>query len=238
MSEVDRNGTTGDTVRAKRGVHIKMTNPEEAGSDHRLVGKARVLRSVMETRRSVRFFDPRPIPREVVEACIAVAGSAPSGANMQPWSFVLITDKILKKNIREQAERIEMEFYSRRISEEWKARLEPLGTNEKKEFLEQAPYLICIFVQKYGVDENGDRVTHYYPRESVGIATGFLIAALHQLGICSLPYTPAPMTFLTELLSRPENERPFLILAVGYPDENRTNPSIEKKKLRDFLTIL
>jgi len=215
-----------------------MRKPEAAGSDQRLVRKARELRSIMETRRSIRFFDPRPIPREVVEACIAIAGSAPSGANMQPWSFVLITDKNLKRKIREQAERIEIEFYSRRISGEWKARLAPLGTDERKEFLEQAPYLICIFVQKYGVDENGARVAHYYARESVGIATGFLIAALHQLGICSLPYTPAPMTFLTELLDRPENERPFLILAVGYPDENRTPPSIEKKKLRENLSVL
>lgn len=215
-----------------------MTKPEEAGSDQRLVGKACELLSIMETRRSVRFFDPRPIPREVVEASIAVAGSAPSGANMQPWSFVLITDKSLKRKIRERAERIEREFYSRRISDEWKARLEPLGTNERKEFLEQAPYLICIFVQKYGFNENGDRVAHYYPGESVGIATGFLIAALHQLGISSLPYTPAPMTFLIELLNRPENERPFLILAVGYPDENRTPPSIGKKNLHDFLSVL
>ncbi len=215
-----------------------MTKPEEPGSDQRLVGKARELLSIMETRRSVRSFDPRPIPREVVEACIAVAGSAPSGANMQPWSFVLITDNNVKSKIRKRAERIEREFYSRRISDEWKERLEPLGTNERKEFIEQAPYLICIFVQKYGFDKKGDRVAHYYARESVGIATGFLIAALHQLGISSLPYTPAPMTFLSELLGRPENERPFLILAVGYPDENCTTPSIEKKKLHEFLSVL
>ena len=215
-----------------------MSKQAETESDQLLVEKARELLAGMETRRSVRFFDPRPIPREVVESCVAIAGSAPSGANMQPWSFVLVADKELKRKIRKHSEKIESEFYSRRISDEWRSRLEPLGTNARKQFLEQVPYLVCVFAQKYGFNKKGDRIAHYYARESVGIATGFLVAALHQLGISTLPYTPAPMTFLNELLGRPENERPFLILAVGYPDRSSKPPSIDKKKLHEFLSVL
>lgn len=157
---------------------------------------------------------------------------------MQPWSFVLVTDQKLKTEIRKQAEQVEREFYARRISEEWKSRLKPLRTSCKKEFLEKAPYLICIFVQKYGVDSNGNEIKHYYPVESVGIATGFLISALHQLGISSLPYTPMPMTFLTRLLKRPPNEKPFMIVVVGYASKSYEPPKIKKKVLGEYLTRL
>lgn len=157
---------------------------------------------------------------------------------MQPWSFVLVSDRELKTEIRKEAERVEREFYARRISDEWKDKLRPLETSWKKEFLEKAAYLICILVQKYGVDSDGNRIKHYYPVESVGIATGFLISALHQLGISSLPYTPLPMTFLTKLLKRPPNERPFLIVVVGYPSKSYKPPKMRKKGPGEYVTRL
>lgn len=214
-----------------------MTSKEET-SHAGLSRKSAELLRLMRKRRSARSFTSRPIPIEVIEDCISIAASAPSGANMQPWSFVLVTDQKLKTEIRKQAEGVEKEFYARRISKEWKSRLKPLGTSCTKEFLEKAPYLICIFVQKYGVDSNGNEIKHYYPVESVGIATGFLISALHQLGISSLPYTPMPMTFLTRLLKRPPNEKPFMIVVVGYPSKSYEPPKIKKKVLGEYLTRL
>ena len=189
----------------------------------------------MQNRRSCRSFSDDPVPESAVRDCIAAAGTAPSGANMQPWTFVLVAEPEMKRRIRIAAELVEREFYARRVSEEWKGRLEPLGVDAEKEFLEDAQYLICIFLQKYGINGDGGKVKHYYPRESVGIATGFLISALHQAGLASLPYTPAPMAFLAELLKRPRNESPFLILAVGYPAENYTPPAIERKPLSEIL---
>jgi len=157
---------------------------------------------------------------------------------MQPWSFVLVSNKEVKTEIRRQAERVEKEFYAKRISEEWKSRLKPLKTGHRKRFLVEAPYLICIFVQRYGLDNNRNKVGHYYPIESVGIATGFLISALHQLGISSLSYTPVPMTFLSRFLKRPPNEKPFMILAVAYPSKNYKPPKIKKKTVEKYLVRL
>ncbi len=190
----------------------------------------------MRRRRSVRDFSPRPVPRAVIEACLRTAGSAPSGANKQPWHFVVVTDPTLKRRIREAAEEEERAFYTRRAPEEWLQDLAPLGTGPEKPFLEAAPCLIAIFAQAYGVDGQGRRHKHYYVSESVGIATGFLIAALHHAGLACLTHTPSPMRFLNTILERPPNERPFLLLVVGYPAEGAQVPRIRRKRLREFVT--
>jgi len=168
-------------------------------------------------RRSVRDFDSRPVPRTVIEACLRAAGTAPSGANQQPWFFSVITDPTRKRRIREAAEAEEREFYSGRATEEWLDALAPLGTDPNKPFLDEAPLLIAIFAQKYGVRNDGTRYAHYYVPESVGIATGFLIAALHHAGLATLTHTPSPMGFLNEICGRPPSEKPSILLVVGYP---------------------
>jgi len=192
----------------------------------------------MKKRRSIRSFSNKAIPEKVIKNCIAIAASAPSGANMQPWSFVLVSDNNTKREIKKKAEEAEKRFYSEEITKEWRSRLAPLETTYKKGFLEEAPYLICIFAQRYGIDSGGNKVKRYYVMESVGIATGFLISALHQLGISMLTYTPAPMTFLRELLKRPINERPYMILAVGYPNEKYKPPKLAKKTEEEYLTVV
>jgi nitroreductase len=194
-----------------------------------LVERSRSLYDVMSARRSVRDFSGQSIPEEAVLNCIRIAGTAPSGANQQPWTFVLVKRRDVKRAIREQAERIEHEFYTSRAPKEWKDALSPLGTGYQKPFLEQAPYLIVVFVQDYGLLPDGSRAVHYYARKSVGIATGFLIASLHELGISTLTYTPGTMGFLNRILGRPENERPFLVLVTGYADESARVPDIRRK---------
>ena len=191
----------------------------------------------MKRRRTVRDFSKRPIPRDIIESCIRTAGTAPSGANQQPWHFVAVSDPAVKRRIREAAEAEEREFYERRATEEWLDVLAPLGTDANKPFLETAPYLIAIFAQSYGIGPDGEKIKHYYVQESVGIATGMLITALHQAGLASLTHTPSPMNFLNEILERPGNERPFLLLVVGYPASNVYVPAIRKKSLRDFATF-
>ncbi|RME66013.1 MAG: nitroreductase family protein [Caldilineae bacterium] len=192
----------------------------------------------MRTRRSIRDFAPDPVPMEVIEACLRTAGSAPSGANMQPWHFVVVTDPDRKRQIRLAAEEEERAFYQQRASEEWLEALAPLGTDAEKPFLETAPCLIAIFAQPYHVDEQGRRHKHYYVAESVGIATGFLIAALHNAGLACLTHTPSPMKFLCDILDRPSYERPFLLLVVGYPAPDARVPAITKKDLPDYATFL
>jgi len=189
-------------------------------------------------RRTVRQFSSRPVPRTVIENCVRAAGTAPNGANMQPWHFVVVRDPALKKRIRVDAEAEEAEFYSRRAPQEWLDALAPLGTDANKPFLETAPFLIVIFAQSYGLLPDGRRVKHYYAQESVGIATGILITAIHHAGLVSLTHTPSPMAFLNTLLDRPSNERPFLILVVGYPAEDATVPVITKKPLEEIATFL
>ena len=206
--------------------------------DRVLADRARDLQESMRSRRSVRSFALKAIPLEVVKRCVSIAASAPSGANTQPWSFVIVKDGAMKSRIREQAEAVEREFYAKKITAEWRARLEALNTDAGKGFLEEAPYLICIFVQKHGIDQRGNRVTHYYPMESVGIATGFLIASLHLLGISSLTYTPAPFGFLSKLLERPRNEKPYMILAVGYPNPGCSPPALCRKTESEYLSIV
>jgi iodotyrosine deiodinase len=200
--------------------------------------RAAAFYAELRRRHSVRAFSSRPVPRGVIEDCLRAAGTAPSGANMQPWHFVAITDPKIKRQIREQAELAERAFYERRASEEWLNVLTPLGTNARKPFLEDAPYLIVIFAQRYSLDHDGTRVQHYYVTRSVGIATGLLIAALHQAGLVMLTYTPSPMGFLNDVLGRPAYEQPFLILVVGYPAPAATVPQVRKKPLGEIATFL
>lgn len=189
-------------------------------------------------RRTVRHFSDRPVPQEVIVDCLRAAATAPSGANMQPWHFVVIGDPAVKRQIREAAEAEEREFYEHRAPQEWLEALALLGTDANKPFLETAPYLIAIFAESYGVGEGGRRIKHYYVQESVGIATGILITAIHRAGLASLTHTPSPMNFLNDILGRPANERPFLLLVVGYPAEDAQVPVISKKPLTEIATFV
>lgn len=189
-------------------------------------------------RRTVRDFSSRPVPRTIVEDCLRAAGTAPNGANMQPWHFVVVSDPGIKRKIRVEAEKEEREFYRHKAPREWLDALAPLGTDERKPFLEEAPYLIVIFAESYGELPDGRKVKHYYAQESVGIATGILITAVHHAGLVSLTHTPSPMGFLNEILGRPARERPFLILVVGYPAEGATVPAIAKKPLEAIATFV
>ncbi len=192
----------------------------------------------MKKRRSIRQFSARPVPRKVIENCISTAGTAPSGANMQPWTFVVANDPKIKKQIRQEAEKTEREFYHKKTNSKWLKDLELLGTNENKPFLEEAPYLIVIFAQRYSFLPDGNKRNHYYVKESVGISTGFLISALHHAGLTCLTYTPSKMDFLNRVLSRPSNEKPFLIIVVGYPGRDAMIPKIEKKSLKEIVKFV
>lgn len=192
----------------------------------------------IDRRRTVRDFSERPVPRDIIETALKAANTAPSGANLQPWHFAAVSGPETKKKIRIAAESEEREFYEHRASDEWLAALEPLGTDSSKPFLETAPYLIAVFLQKFGELPDGRKVKHYYPAESTGLATGILITALHTAGLVTLTHTPSPMKFLNEILGRPKSERPFLLLVVGYPDENAEVPDISRKDLQDFSTFV
>ena len=189
-------------------------------------------------RRTVREFSARPVPRDIIETALRAAGTAPSGANLQPWHFVVISGPATKQKIRLAAEAEEREFYTHRASPEWLAALAPLGTDSNKPFLETAPYLIAVFLQKYGTLADGRKVKHYYPSESTGLATGILITALHQAGLACLTHTPSPMKFLNEILGRPASERPFLLLVTGYPADTATVPDIRRKSLAEFASFI
>ena len=189
-------------------------------------------------RRTIREFSDRPVPSDIIETALRAANTAPSGANLQPWHFVVVSGAKTKKKIRIAAEAEEREFYEHRASPEWLAALEPLGTDESKPFLESAPYLIAVFLQKYAHLPDGRKVKHYYPTESTGLATGILITALHQAGLACLTHTPSPMKFLNKILSRPSNERPFLLLVVGYPAEGAEVPDIKRKPLDEFTSFV
>jgi len=192
----------------------------------------------MRRRRTVRDFSDRAVSREVIESCLLAAGTAPNGANRQPWRFVVVGDAAIKKRIRDEAEIEERAFYSGKAPKEWIEALEHLGTDEHKPFLERAPWLIAIFAESYELMEDGTKAKNYYVSESVGIATGMLITALHHAGLVTLTHTPSPMKFLNGLLGRPDNERPFLILVVGYPEEDATVPDISKKPIEDIAVFL
>jgi iodotyrosine deiodinase len=192
----------------------------------------------MRSRRSVREFSHEPVPFELIENAIATAGTAPSGANQQPWTFVVVSDPELKRRLRRAAEDEERTFYERRASQEWLEALGPIGTDWQKPHIEDAPYVIAIFEQVYSYEAGGTRRKHYYVRESVGIAVGLLLASLHLAGLATLTHTPSPMRFLSELLERPENERAFCLIPVGYPADGATVPDIGRKPLDEILIRL
>ncbi|WP_420634888.1 nitroreductase family protein [Candidatus Palauibacter sp.] len=192
--------------------------------------RARAFRDEMRRRRTVREYSPEPVPQAVIDACIEAAGTAPNGANRQPWHFVVVRDPVVKRRIREAAEHEELDFYEHRAPPEWLEALARLGTDEHKPFLETAPVLIAIFAEKYEL-RGQEKLKNYYVTESVGIATGILITALHHAGLATLTHTPSPMGFLNEILDRPSNERPFLLLVVGYPAADALVPDITKKPL-------
>lgn len=201
-----------------------------------MVRRAASFYAEMRRRRTVRDFADTPVPRAVIEDAIRTAGTAPSGANQQPWFFAVATDPDVKRRIRAAAEEEERAFYSRRATDEWLAALAPLGTDADKPFLESAPVLIGVFQQNWGVAPDGSRIKHYYAPDSVGIATGFLIAALHDAGLATLTHTPSPMGFLNEIFGRPANEKPFVLLVVGYPAQGATVPAITKKPLGEIMS--
>jgi nitroreductase len=211
---------------AMESLDFELRNAEASCRD------AAAFRAQIETRRSVRHFRSDPIALQAVEDCIAAAATAPSGANKQPWTFVLVTDPELKGRIRNAAELEERAFYETRASQRWLQDLEPLGTGPDKPFLEEAPALIAVFAQRSGEDREE---RHYYVQESVGIAVGILLAALHLAGFATLTHTPSPMAFLRDLLGRPENERPYLLIPVGLPAEDCEVPAIERKSLDEVL---
>lgn len=199
-----------------------------------MIRRAEQFYADLRRRRTVRHFSDRPVSREVIEFALRTAGTAPNGANLQPWHFAVVENPEVKRTIREAAEAEEREFYERRATDEWKAALAPLGTDANKPFLETAPYLIAVFAQPLGFAADGVKVKHYYVSESVGIACGFLIAALHQSGLATLTHTPSPMGFLNQILGRPDHERAYLLLVVGYPAPDATVPAITKKPLEEF----
>ncbi len=206
-----------------------------------MLKRAEEFLAVSQRRHSIRSFSDRPVPREIIETCIRAAGTAPSGANHQPWHFVAIHSSDVKKQIREAAEKLERSFYEGRAGEEWLDALKPLGTDASKPYLEHAPWLIAVFSQKKGGISADDKNTNYYVHESVGLATGFLIQALHRAGLATLTHTPKPMSFLTEICGRDkDNERPYMLLIAGYPSTDATIPehALVKKSLDEIATFI
>jgi nitroreductase len=204
-------------------------------TDDEALARARAFRDEVTTRRTLRDYADRPVPRAVIAACVEAAGQAPSGANMQPWHFEIVGAPAIKKRIREAAEEEERRFYGGRAGREWLDALAPLGTDEEKPFLEIAPWLIVIFEQRHGRDENGKKIKYYYTKESVGLASGFLIAALHHAGLATLTHTPSPMNFLNKILGRPSSEKPFLLLVAGHPAAGATVPDIRRKEPAEYI---
>ena len=212
-------------------ITLKFQDRDEA----EMQSRAESFEQFMLSRRTVRDFSDRPVPKEVIESCLLTANSAPSGANRQPWHFVVVSDPALKKQIRKGAE--EHEFYADRAPKDWLEALAPLGTDANKPFLETAPYLIVIFAQKYLLDEKGKKLKNYFVTESTSIAAGLLIAALHNAGLASLTHTPSPMKFLNTILGRPISEKPLMILVAGYPIKNVQVPAISRKPLKEIASF-
>lgn len=208
---------------------FERLSPEEQ------LARSRRFLATMGRRRTVRHFSPEPVPYELVENAVATAGTAPSGAHQQPWTFVAVGDLTLKRRIRLSAEEEERRSYESRMPAEWLEALRPLGTDWRKPHLEDAPFLIVVFEQAYGIRDDGTKVRHYYVRESVGIAVGLLLASLHEAGLATLTHTPSPMGFLRGLLERPDNERPYVVVPVGYPAEGCAVPDLERKPLEAIL---
>ncbi len=201
-----------------------------------MIERSRAFAHELARRRTTRQFSDRPVPRAVIEACLSAAGTAPSGAHQQPWHFVVVSDPAVKRAIRDAAEEAERAFYATAPAE-WLAALAPLGTDEHKPYLETAPYLIAVFAQRYGLEADGSRHPHYYVLESVGIATGFLLAALHHAGLATLTHTPNPMGFLNRILERPASERPVMMVVAGYPAPGARVPDLVRKPLGEIATF-
>lgn len=218
-----------------------MTNPGRVAlslatyPEAEMLDRARGFRELMAARRTVRDFDSRPVPREIIEHCVMTAATSPSGANQQPWTFACIGDATTKRRIREAAEEEERTFYGGRAGSEWLAALAPLGTDADKPFLDIAPWLIAVFAQRYGIGADGMRHKHYYVPESVGMACGLLIASLHNAGLATLTHTPAPMGFLNEICGRPDNEKALVLVVTGYPAAGATVPDIRRKPPEDVI---
>jgi nitroreductase len=204
-------------------------DPEEA------LARSRAFTETMAARRSVRLFSAEPVPRELIDNALTVAGTAPSGAHQQPWTFALVSDPELKAKLRHAAEKEERDFYERRATDEWKEAIEPIGTDWVKTHITDAPYVIVVFEQPWRPGPDGAKIKHYYVRESVGIAVGFLLAALQVSGLCALTHTPSPMGFLRDLLGRPEHERPFILIPVGYPADDAVVPDLQRKPLDEIV---
>ncbi|NQV72533.1 nitroreductase family protein [bacterium] len=213
-------------------VHPIQLSAEEA------VGRSKSIHELLDGRRTIRDFSTQEVPLEVIQNCILAASTAPSGAHKQPWHFAVVSDPSKKKLIREAAEQEEREFYSGKAPEEWIEALRPFGTDENKPFLELAPYLIGIFARNYELEKDGSRSKNYYVSESVGIATGMLISALHQAGLSTLTHTPSPMGFLNEIMDRPSHERALILLVVGYPAKNASVPVLKRKTLSEIASFL
>ena len=199
------------------------------------LARSEAFLETMRARRSVRMFSPEPVPRELIDNALEVAGTAPSGAHQQPWTFAVVSDPQLKARLREAAEAEERDFYDRRATDEWKQAIEPIGTDWVKTHITDAPYVIVVFEQAWRPGPGGDKLKHYYVRESVGIAVGYLLAALQVSGLVALTHTPSPMKFLAEVLGRPENERPFILIPVGYPAEDAVVPDLVRKPLDEIV---
>ena len=207
-------------------------------TDDERIARAKEFADELAQRRTVRDYAPTPVPRELIEHCLRAAGSAPSGANQQPWRFVAVSDAAIKHRIRVAAEAEEREFYTHRATPEWLEALAVLGTDAEKPFLEVAPWLIAIFYERFATDADGNKHKRYYPHESVGIATGLLIAALHRAGLATLTHTPSPMGFLNEIVGRPRNEMPYLLLVVGHPAETCRVPDIQRLPLQEYASFI
>jgi nitroreductase len=206
----------------------------ETFSEQEVINRSKSFYEWMNQRRTVRDFSDKPIPKEVIDNLILTASTAPSGAHKQPWTFCVVENPEIKKEIREAAEQEEYESYTGRMSEEWLDDIKALQTDWHKPFLEVAPYLIVVFKKAYDLKEDGTKGTNYYVNESVGLACGFLLAAIHHAGLVALTHTPSPMNFLTKILNRPENERPFLLIPIGYPAAETFVPKLERKSLQDI----
>lgn len=214
--------------------HSHILYDHKKVSDQELIERSEKFYYLMDGRRSVRTFSDEPIPKEVIEGLIKTASTAPSGAHKQPWTFCVVSDPILKKKIRDAAEIEERESYDKRMSDRWKDDLKPLATDANKPFLEDAPYLIVLCKKAYDFNEQGEKVNNYYVNESVGIAAGMLITAIHNAGLVTLTHTPSPMNFLTDLLERPKNERAFLLLPVGFPEDPTYVPELKRKTIEEI----
>lgn len=207
---------------------------KEIYKENECLVKAKSFYAWMDKRRSVRDFSSKPVPEEIINNILLSASTAPSGAHKQPWTFCVVSNPDMKKKIRLAAEEEERESYNNRMSEEWIEDLRPMGTDWQKPFLEVAPYLVIVFKKAYDIDEQGNKKNNYYVNESIGLACGFLLTAIHNAGLAALTHTPSPMNFLTKILERPSNERPFLLIPVGYPAEEVYVPNLARKSIEDI----